>query len=637
MDRAEPDVAEALSTERTTEPADEPAKSDDEQDRPGRIGRWISRDPVRAVALVLIVIQLLVRADIASRGYLAQDDIQLAVRAAGSHLTGDYLLHLFNNHLMPGGLSITWLFTSMTALAYWPYLLLMVAGQAILNVTFYRLLRSLLPPGWGMLAPLSLFLFSPLGLEVTTWWVFGMYMLPMELAMVLAIGAQVKYVRTKRIRHLVTLALSLLLGLIFGEKAMLIVPLLFVLTACFFVNGGPLRSTVRTVRRYWPAWLMLSVMSVAYLWIYQSRAVSSLREPASTLQALAFVRQLIGSTLVPGLMGGPWQWLTYGVVAPSPMGQWLAWAALLGVVVVTIWRRPVAVRAWAALAIYVVLDTGLLGATRLGGALSDLAGLVPRYVSDVVVVAALCTGVALLGLRDTADRLVVRPWPVPAALRTPGAIAAQGVVVFALVAAMVAGTAVSTAGFANTWAVQPGRDYLRAAAADLRTAPPDTVFLDEAVPAGVLAPYDFPENLQSRVFRAAGLTPTFVTQGEHPSVFDQSGHIRPAWVEGRNIRPGPDTDCGYLISNGETVRIELDGPLIEWPWTVRVGYLSSGTSTVTFRLGNAVHQFDVHNGLSQMFFRIDGGGEAIELAVEDPTVTVCTSQITVGRAVPWMY
>ena len=323
-----------------------------DEDEPGWLSRWARRDPVRAVAAVLIVVQLAVRADIASRGYLAMDDFVLVSQAADSKLTPDLLFGIYIDHLMPGAMLITWLITHTVGLAYWPYVLILLIGQAAVSIAFYRLLRLLFRPGWGLLIPLGIFLFTPLTLENTSWWWSGVNVLPMQLAIVLAVGAQVKYIRTGRRRHLVTLGLSVVLGLIFFEKSVLIAPLVFLITACLFVKGGPLRSIGRAAVRYWPSWLVLTAVSGAYVWLYLSRAESMLHAPASVREVLTFLRQIVGHTLIPGLLGGPWRWLDVGdgapLVAPDDVRRWLAWAAFLGLIVGTVLLRRVAIRAWVA-------------------------------------------------------------------------------------------------------------------------------------------------------------------------------------------------------------------------------------------------------------------------------------------------
>jgi hypothetical protein len=624
----------------------------------GRVARWIRSDPVRATAVALIAVQIAWRPQIAARGFLAFDDFTLASRSAESHLTVDYLTTLFNNHFMPAGLLITWLVTHAVGLAYWPYVMLMTLGQAAVSIAFYRLLRELLRPGWGQLVPLAVFLFSPLTLEVTSWWAVGVNLLPMQLAMVLAIDAQVRYARTRRPRHLVTLGLALLLGLLFFEKSVLIAPLVFLLTACLFTSGGPVRSLLRALVRYWQSWAVLLGIWVAYLALYLTRAQSSLHRPASAGEAFDFVRQLILFTLIPGLFGGPWRWLAAGdgapVTAPAEVPRWLALGAFVALVVLTVLARRIATRAWVLLLGYVALVAVLLAMTRLGFFFSAAAGLAPRYVSDVVVVAALCIGVAVLGLRDpvpvTATPEATMPdattpeaaapaadpdaAPVagsPAVLRSREGIAGVLVVVLA---AYLLGAAWSAARFGDDWAVKRGRDYLRTAEQELATVPPGTVFLDQAVPESVQSSLAWPYNLQSHFFRPAQHRPVFVTEAEDPSIFDDLGHIRHAVVQGHNILPGTDPTCGYKIDSGGTAHMRLAGNLIEWLWVVRVGYLSSGDSDALLHLGDGSRWFHVHKGLHQVIMLVEGVGDTIELTVQDPAVTLCTNEITVGRAVP---
>ena len=124
---------------------------------------------------------------------------------------------------------------------------------------------------------------------------------------------------------------------------------------------------------------------------------------------------------------------------------------------------------------------------------------------------------------------------------------------------------------------------------------------------------------------------------EKPSVFDDSGRIRPAWVQGTTIRPGADPWCKtHKIVGGDAVRLPLDRPVLNQRWVIRIGYLSGGgPSTARLRLGDGTRSFTVHPGLHQIFFVLDGGGNAVELTIQDPDVWLCTNEITVGQAVPW--
>lgn len=608
-----------------------------EGDRPGPIGRWFRADRVRAVAFALIVVSVAWRAGLATRGWFSQDEFVIAAQVLDTRLDADYLLRTFNNHLMPGGLLVAWAMVRVAGFVTWPWVLLLAVGQAVIGFAVYRLLRELLRPGWGLLIPLCLVVFSPLTLEVSSLWLVGLLVMPMQLALVMAATAQVRYVRTGRLRHLVAVVLWVVFGLLFDTKSLLIVPLLFLLTVFLFTSGGAWRSLVTTVRRHWPAWLVLGALSGAYLAFYLTRPARELDEPTSVGQVLKFLGDLVGETVVPGLLGGPWRWAYAGdgppAVNPYDIAKWLSWAVLGALIVVTARRRPSARRAWLLLACYLGLVAALFAATRLGGPLGSFVGIIPRYVADVVLVAAICVGVALLGTKD-ADEEDVSAWPVPTVLREPGAFAVGLVSIIVVLATIGVGTLWSTARFGDNWSTKYGRDYLATTQIELAAAAPGTVFLETTVPDRVIAGYFWPDNLQSHFFRPAERRPTFVEEAEKPFVFDDFGRIRPVVVQGRKIVPGTVPGCGHLAEGGRPARIPLDGYLEEWPYAIHFGYVSSGDSTALFRLGDAVRVITLKPGLNDVFFLLEGAGDAVEVTVSTSEVRVCTQLITVGRAVP---
>ncbi|WP_285797134.1 hypothetical protein [Micromonospora sp. NBRC 107095] len=606
-------------------------------DRPGPIGRWVRADRVRAVAIALIVVSVAWRAGLATRGWFSQDEFVIAAQVLDTRLDADFLLRTFNNHLMPGGLLVAWAMVRVAGFVTWPWVLLLAVGQAAIGFAVYRLLRDLLRPGWGLLIPLCLFVFSPLTLEVSSLWLVGLLVMPMQLALVMAATAQVWYVRTGRLRHLVVVVLWVVFGLLFDTKSLLIVPLLFLLTVFLFTSGGTWRSLVTTIRRHWPAWLVLSALSGAYLAFYLTRPARELDEPTSAGQVLTFLGDLVGETVVPGLLGGPWRWAYAGdgppAVNPYDIAKWLSWAVLGALIVVTARRRPSARRAWLLLACYLGLVAALFAVTRLGGPLGSFVGIIPRYVADVVLVAAICVGAALLGTKDV-DEDDVSAWPVPTVLREPGAFAVGLVSIIVVLATIGVGTLWSTARFWDNWSTKYGRDYLATTQIELAAAAPGTVFLETTVPDRVIAGYFWPDNLQSHFFRPADRRPTFVEEAEKPFMFDDFGRIRPVVVQGRKIVPGTVPNCGHLAEGGVPARIPLDGYLEEWPYAVHFGYVSSGDSTALFRLGDAVRVITLKRGLNDVFFLLEGAGDAVEVTVSTSEVRVCTQLITVGRAVP---
>jgi hypothetical protein len=595
--------------------------------------------PVDAAAAVLITLSVLWRASVTTRGFLTIDDFPIIAQADASGLALGHLFALYNNHLMPAGRLITYLVERLTGYEYWPYVTLMVLGQIAVSVAFYRLLRLMLPAGWALLVPLCLFLFNPLTLEISAWWAVGVNLLPMQLAMIVAVGAQVRYLRSGGRRHLVTMALAVVAGLLFFEKALLVVPLVFLVTVCLYAPGGPVRAVLTTVRRWWPAWAVLTAVSVGYLAAYLPLSTSSmLRRPASAGEVGAFLGQFFGQSLAPGLVGGPWTWLDAAdgaaLTAPNQPAQWLSWGLVAALVAGTVWlRRDVAVRAWTLLALFSALAAGLIAATRLGSGLSGVAGLVPRYLGDVLLVAAVCVGAAVCGLRrlDRADEPAADPVPPP--VRNRAQLFRTGLAV-ALVL-FIASSVYSGVNFAADWQVKAGRDYLRTAQADLAAAEPGTVFMDQPVPEAVVPGLSHPWNMQSRFFGPLSDRPVFVTEARKLSVFDEAGHIRPAWVDGVRARPGPLPGCGYRVTGGRTVTIPLQEGVVDYWHVVRIGYLSDRDTSATIRIGDhAGVPFDVHRGLNAMFLLMLVEGDEVALTVRDPAAGLCTDEIEVGALVP---
>jgi hypothetical protein len=598
---------------------------------------WLQRDPLHVVAAVLIVAGVLWRGSITIRGFLAADDFPLISQADAASFSVGHLFELYNNHLMPGGRLVMWVVQRLTEVSYWPYATLMIIGQAAVSIAFYRLLRLMLPATWALLVPLCLFLFCPLTLEISAWWAVGLNLLPMQLAMIMAVTAQIRYIRTRRPRHLVALGAWVVFGLVFFEKSLLVVALVFLLTVCLYAPGGPVRGLVAAARRWPLSWLVLAGISVAFLAGYLSLSVSSLREPASGREVATFLQQFFGQSVSSGLLGGPWSWLDTGdgpaVAAPTLTAQRISWVLVLAFIALTLWlRRGVALRAWILLLLYSSLSAGIIGATRLGSAYSGVAGLVPRYIGDVLVVAAICVGVALCGLRrdgDETEPAAALPPPVRDRPRRFGAALAAGT------ALLVASSLYSGVDFGADWSSKLGRDYLKTARAGLAEAAPGTVFWDQRMPPTIVDPLSTPWNMQSRFFGPLDRDPVFVTQARQLWMFDTSGKVRPAWVKGVQALPGPAQGCGYQVTGGRTVTVPLAGTVTEYWQAVRVAYIVDRDTRATFRLGTGeIRSFDAHRGLNAVFMLVYGGGDQVELTAVDPQATFCTDEIEIGEIVP---
>src|SRR5262249_39270046 len=161
------------------------------------------------------------------------------------------------------------------------------------------------------------------------------------------VDAHVRYLRGGRFRSALAAAGWLLLGLAAMDKGAVVPLLLFALTSGFFVEGSWAVAAVPAGRRDWRAGGLYRTLPARERVVFAIRLLGS-GSPAASPGAASladFASTLVGTTLVPGLLGGPWRWLSFGSVMTNPPValQQLSWAvAALVVIVSCAYRR----RAW---------------------------------------------------------------------------------------------------------------------------------------------------------------------------------------------------------------------------------------------------------------------------------------------------
>jgi hypothetical protein len=596
----------------------------------------IRRDPVVWVAAIVIVAGTAWRAWVVKGGFLAADDLVLAARSLDSGVIA-FLFSKLGAHLVPGEMVLYWAFTRWFGLEYWPYLAFVLLCTALASIILFRLLRRILRPGWALLIPLALATVSPITLEASSWMATAMGLAPMQLAMVWALAAQVAYIETRRKRHLANLAGAFAFGLFFYEKALLIAPLIVIFTICLFTTGGPLASVISALKRYWRSFAVVGAVGVAYLvlWYVTPEYLGhmAIPGPASLREVWDFGQLFFGYNLLPGLFGGPVDWIYAGEGGPAlgtqPIFAATSFAATAAIVAITVARRKSAARAWVMVLLYALCGFALIAYGRLGLPFGAIVGLGVRYTSDIVSVAAIGLGVALNGLRgeEEAERRTLS-WS-----RSRLAFATRVVTIGALLLAIGAATAVSGARYADLWSIKKGRDYVRTAQADFSAMPEGIPVLDLPVPQEVIVFWltEPRYRQQSSLFAAAKVTrPKFVSAGEHVYLIAVDGHVRPAAVKGFDTKPGPTGGgCGWFV-RGETGTIPLDIALFPWPWAVHIGYFASADTTATLRFGGTTRDFPVKQGLHEYLMPMGGGGDSFQLTLHDPEAGICVDKITVG-------
>jgi hypothetical protein len=264
--------------------------------------------PVAVAAVLLIAVQLVVRAVLAFGGYFYWDDLILVGRAGTQNLLSPtYLFDDHDGHVMPGAFLVAGVITRLAPLVWiWPAVSLMVL-QLLVSLAVLRALYVILGWRWMLLIPLCFALFTPLGIPGFAWWAAALNSLPMLAAMAWVCADAILLVRTGNRRYAITGVVVYLGGLLFFEKSAVIPFVAFAVVALLYhVQGGgaAVRTAWRRGARLWVPTLTVTAVWVAvYLFVVDHRRWSS-----DLVMTWDLLRRSVTHGIVPGVVGGPWQW-----------------------------------------------------------------------------------------------------------------------------------------------------------------------------------------------------------------------------------------------------------------------------------------------------------------------------------------
>jgi hypothetical protein len=583
---------------------------------------------VALAAALLIAIQLVVRGVLAFRGYFYWDDLILVSRA-GTHglLSPSFLFDDHDGHVMPAAFLVAGAITRMAPLNWIGPAISLVVLQLLASLALFRALQVIL--GWRpvLLVPLTFALFSPLGVPGFAWWAAALNSLPMLAALAWVCADAILLVRTGNQRYALTAALAYFGGLLFFEKAAVIPFVAFAVTALLSHVQGD-RAPLATV---WRGGIRLWVLSLALTgtWIAVYLAVVNQRRWSTDLtMTWDLLRRSITHGIVPGLVGGPWQWGRWAPASPwatPPTSVMvLGWLALAAVLALSLVRKQRIVPVWLTAAGYVVacqVPIYLMRSSRFTAL--ELAQTL-RYLSDLVVVLALLAAVGCCAPNRPSRRLDVS---VP-----------RTAVMTAVAAAFVASSCYSTATFLTSWRDNPAQPYLQNARRDLALAhaTSSAPLLDQEVDPLVLGRVAWPENLAGHLFALIYDRPEFSSATTQLRTLNTQGRLVDAqvtWV--RAMTPGPVPHCGYLVQPDHPIEIGLDGPLLPTDWAAEVNYLANSDGSMTLALSDGTNtRVPVHPGLNRVFVRLPGAGNAIRVRANTAALSVCIAAGPVGYVLP---
>jgi hypothetical protein len=116
-------------------------------------------------------------------------------------------------------------------------------------------------------------------------------------------------------------------------------------------------------------------------------------------------------------------------------------------------------------------------------------------------------------------------------------------------------------------------------------------------------------------------------------VLDSTGHLHRATVDGIPARKGPVKGCGWRLGAGP-VTIPLQRETLPFRWTMRIGYLSSSSTSAVVSVGGHRTTVPFHAGLGALYLTVDGAVASVDVSALHGGGTVCTDEIVVGNAVP---
>jgi hypothetical protein len=585
--------------------------------------------PVALVGLGLVLAQLGFRAWQLYPSWFFLDDYNLLNDATHRSLTPGFLLEPYNGHLMPAGRLLTWVVAQGGSLDWRLAATSILILQALASGAALWMVLSLFGHRWGALAPLAFYLSTAVTVPAMLWWAAALNQVPLQAAFFAAVTTWVAYQRDRRSRWLVATVLVVVLGLLFFEKVLLVLPVLGFVTLGYFATGSLRQRLVIVARRDRLAAAVGALLVVGFLAVYVTGVDQPFTAPGPSLVGQV-ADHMLGTAFPAGALGGPWRWQDLAPpTAYADPPDWLvhlAWVALVLLVLHGALRRQGTLRAWVLLVGYLVALLALLVGSR-GPRFGPVIGLEYRYLTDAACVVALCLGLAFLPLPGAPGSSRPRPEPL-LRLRVPDPV------VLALVAVVAASGVVSSAVYTGYWhRDNASQSYLHRLGADL-AAEGAVDLVDAKVPDDVMSHLAFPNNTVRRMTRLLSDRVSYPETTSRLGAVAADGSLRAADIaRGTVSRPGPRGDCGWPVGDGGRT-IPLQGRAFDYDWWLRIGYLSSSGSPVRVRAGSSQLMAQVYAGLHSLYVHVRGGFDAVRIEGLDPGVTLCVDTIQVGTPVP---
>lgn len=577
--------------------------------------------------IVMITAQLVYRAWMTYGAWFHIDDFNFISRMGHSGLSISSVGREYMGHLMPGGLLLSWANQSLAPFDWRLPATELLVMQLLADVALLVLLLRLFGPRWGILPPLAVYLFGVGTVPLGIWWAAGVNQLPMHIALFVGLTCHLAYLRTRRPQALAWALVSVVGGLLFWEKSILVLLAFGLLTVCYFAVGSFGERLALVWSGYRAAVVAYVALGLAYLTLYVTTSLTFDPGRAAEYPLFGVMGNMVLRAYVPATVGGPLQWIHLADQpgsAPQPSDPTIAVSLVLVALLVREIHRSRArsLRAWSFPAVFLASNVLLVLAARTSY-VGDLLSLDFRYQGELPGVTAIALGLATLRVIDARESATPR---APSRFLDSRRAVTVATTAFAVLAS------VSGWQYAHHWMSDHGSErYVARVAASLRSAPEPVPLVDRPVPLTLTWGTNYPDNLFSRVFgtyRSATEFPKAAT--DRLLTFDETGHLTRVVIDAarRNL-PGPEAGCGYRVAR-DPVTVPLDGPVAFNDWWVRIGYLATEDGAATVSAGSQSHRVPILKGLHELFVQASGEFDSVTISGIDGGAELCSDDVTVG-------
>jgi hypothetical protein len=552
-----------------------------------------------------------------------------------------FLLESYNGHVGPGQFLLVWLVARVAPLSFVVAASVSAVMGAAALLLWGAALRRIFGPRLVLLVALAVMAFSPMGLWAGQWWASAVQAGPLQLSTAGMVLFAARWTTTRARADLVGLLATFVVGLLFWEKSLLaVIPTLGVV---WMMTPGTTRQRLRAGM---PVLVALFVTSGAYLVAYL--VVRGLYP--GTWYAISEVDNQIGWALVadmgrgalvavrdvlaPGLLGGPWELVPFGLSVTLPGSSVVAVVAacLLAAFLVV---RGACRRHGLVPVLVIVLYVGIALALASWSTTSAVIGVEamrnPRLMSDPLVVTLLALLLLLLPTTPEVRAGQERDWSWGVASPPRPLVAvATAVVVVAVSVGL-------SAGVRGLWAEtrdRPAMGWAAAFRSDVASQRP--VLLADGRPPIEVYPFGFWPD-EAWLSKMLGGVPgaRFSGSGSQLSVVGPDGHVVPAHVERQaGTEQGPVADCGYAIGPGQSIDLPLDGELYSWNWGMEASFVAGDEASLVLAVDGTPITMDVSPGVSTVVAPVNSAVTEVTLTSADTSATVCLVGLAFGPVTP---